>query len=86
MNILTDGVLDQLVFEDLRVRELHDPHGRSGNLRQSCGPEATCASDDLKAVQIEFADDQRNKDALGPDTLGEFLELRLIETPAWIRR
>ncbi len=64
MNVLANGVLNQLVFENLRVGELNDSHGNGVEFSQSSGPEASRSGDNLEAVQIQFANDQRNQHAL----------------------
>ncbi len=63
MNVLTNGVLDQLVFENLRVGELNARTGTE-SFGQSSGPEASRSGHNLEAVQIQFANDQRNQHAL----------------------
>lgn len=72
VNVFADRILDQLVFENLRVRQLNDPDWNGGKLRQSRSPKAARSGNHFKGVQVEVADDQRNEDTLGSNTLREF--------------
>jgi hypothetical protein len=69
VNVFADRILDQLVFENLRVRELDDSDWNLGKLRQSRSPKAARPGDYLEAVQVQVADDQRNEDTLGSKLL-----------------
>jgi hypothetical protein len=60
VNVFPNGVLDQLVFENLSVGEINNSHGNGIDFGQSSGPEASRSGHNLEAVQIQFADDQRN--------------------------
>jgi hypothetical protein len=57
VNVFTDRILDQLIFKNLRVRELNDSDWNRGKFRQARSPEATRPGDYLEAVQVQVADD-----------------------------
>ena len=64
VNVLTNGVLYQLVFENLSVGEGDNSHGNRIEFGQSSGPEASRSGHNLEAVQVKLADDQRDQHAL----------------------
>jgi hypothetical protein len=61
VNVFADRIFDQLVFENLRVRELNDSDWNGGKFRKPRSPEATRSSDYLEAVQVQVTDESAER-------------------------